>query len=282
MPQEVIEVNEDRIPKERPPKLEPIPTNIRGNIIITGEMMGGFSVFGRRRSTAPRIVTTLSRLTTPKDIIPGILNTQMTANVIQRDDPEEIYRVWNYAKLARGRTVAYGLGLGLFHRMALQARARELICVEDDPNILSLVWSSVVWSRNDNTTLEYQGPLEKFAEAAEEKCDFVYIHQPISRNLSEYDTLIRAARHLLHRDGRIAIRGYRGMIQTYQERCQEICNCIAMDQDAFGNAETYELPEERLFVKWAMRNRKRVVVRRDYKCINSWARRTAHEMRWRE
>lgn len=268
----ILEVDEERVPKERPPALDPIPSGSLGDAVVTHSKKTRFSVFGRSRAYAVRDVSRLSRIVKgEKDLF--LPDPEDRLVKLEEDDPETVYRAWNYARLVRGRVLVLGLKLGLFPRLAVHARRTTI--VSSDTAVNDLVWAPVahkflqvhlVWSN-----------VEDFLRRTDEKFDFIYVDLGIAR-LMEANALIRLVRRILAKDGHVAVRSYGMMVQNYQARCQQLITSIALQGGPGEPAPEGAPREERLFIEWVGRNWERAFVRADYRFVNAWSRKTALEI----
>jgi len=286
MASRVLEVNEEHISKERPPRLFPVNAGKSGNVIIEilPKMMR-FDVFGRRKTLEPRSITLMSRIEDLR-VLENILGSgrreERKLLPLGSDHPEEVIRYWNYARLAKGKVLVYRLGLGLFPRMAVHAK--EIVIVEPDPCIRNLVWPSVSGCEGNCSTL-IPGDFSVFSKATG-RFDFIFI-DPIPYTgrsssmmavdcLPELNLMINIARKVVSTGGAIAVRGYKDLVSMYQQRCQKLINdvraSLAID---WGDKGQKLSSMDHLFYTWALKNRGRVLERVDYKFINAWARKTA-------
>jgi hypothetical protein len=279
----VLEVDEERIPKEKPPPVLTVPPGREHDIIIEAlPKMTHFEIFGRTKVMAPRTVTLMSRLESLR-VVESVLSPGQREErkllPLAWDHPEDIYRYWNYAKLAGGRVLVYRIGLGLFSLMA--TRAKETHIVEPDMGIRKLVWPTVLGLSSSPKYIS-----DSFVHLGASKFDFAFV-DPVPYTgksdtmltidrLPELNTMIAQIRKLMASGGMIAVRGYRSLILKYQEWCQN----QVFELRSWNDLWAKEPPPrsafiEQLFIRYAFKNRKRVLEKRDYKFINAWARSTA-------
>lgn len=278
----VLEVDEERIPKERPPELLPILPGREKDIIIEAlPKMTHFQIFERKKVMAPKSVTLMSRIESVKMVEqifgPPKQREERKLLPLAWDHPEDILRYWNYAKLARGKTLVYRLGLGLFSRMAY--RAKEIFVVEPDPSIRSLVWPSVIGlssSRYHIPSLsELGGKVKGFDFAFVDPVPYTGKSDTILTvdRLPELNTLISQIGKFMAPGGMIAVRGYRDLILKFQSWCQNEIFTLLSWNDLWANAPPpRDILLQQMFVEYALKNRKMVLEKRDYKLINAWAR----------
>ena len=272
----ILEVDEERIPKERPPSLNPVAQGTSGNITIVRSKGTRFSVFGRARTYAPRDISCMSKIVLEEERKAFFIPPAEARHwKIEEDDPETVYRTWNYARLARGRVLVLGFKLGLFPRLAIHAQS--VTAVNGDRHVNNLVWPSIFLVHGHRSNIVLCDPMD-YLKGQGEKFDFVYIDLGLSR-LAEANRLINLGRRVLNKGGLIAVRSYRPMIEVYQRKCQAMIPAIAL----WGGPGRAEIPaeappEEVRFIKWATANWKRVFVQADYRFVNAWSRKTALEI----
>lgn len=266
----ILEVDEERIPKERPPVLLPVPPGKSGPLMITRSKATRFQVFGRARNYAPRDVSALCKVV-PEEEKKALFIPPSEGRLwkIEEDDPETVYRTWNYARLARGRVLVLGVKLGLFPRLAIRAQSIDI--VTNDSMLVRLVLDTIRESCGGRAHLVLDDPLARL-NRRDLRYDFVYVDLGISR-LTEANRIIGLVRPVVSSGGVIALKGHQAMIQAFQSRCQALIPLIATTRgQEFRNLVEPMAPEDLLFVAWAFQNSKRVFKDLDYRFVNAWSR----------
>lgn len=300
---EVLEIDEERIPKERLPSYT-FPLHItagrQGDVIIeTLPPVSRFKIFGKTQVVKPRIITVMSRIIETKTVDHVLSSGQAEERKLFRlawDHPEDVYRYWNYAKQVTGNVFVLGVGLGLFVRMAL-LRAKEIAIVEMDHDIWRLISTGALFQGiTSNCSINWNEPSEKlshteailalgkrykgdlhyafldpFPDLGSDSSMLSYLHLP------EIHSMIHVLRPSMRSSGKILVKGYSQMMQSWQIKCQLMAHELSGTFEPFVSlVSQVKNPMEQAFVNWALKNRKRVVEKRDYKFINAWARSYVH------
>lgn len=272
----ILNVEEERIPKEKPPRLEPVPTETRGDLVIMRSTETRFRVFGRTYNYAPRDVSSLYRVLTRKQTVyEWSAPEEKSLDLIARDDPESVLRVWNYARHLRGRVLVLGMGFALFPRLAV--RASEIIVVEPDIDLCILLRDPIDRILRDVRVLSGVSITDYLKSKRAPEFDYVVVSR-LAPDVMRTSALVHLARKRLKMDGHIVMPSYGDIVKGFQERCQVLVT-LANVRGGPENLLSRELTkEERMFLAWGARNKRRVFDRVDYKFINSWAEKTVLEL----
>jgi len=283
----IFEVDEERM-KARSPSFSAIPSGSSGDIVIEGmDGVSKFSIFGMQKVLSPRKVVYMSRiekLTIQESVLTSAKLEQRQLSSISSTHPEEVQRYWSYARMARGEVLVYGISLGLFIQMSSWKR---LLAIEPDPNIHKLVSRSFIGSGylGDTRCFACIHDKELSVPAYEErKFDCIFLdphpymgsafHALFTDDLPKINRLALLARKHLRPGGRIMVKGYADLVKKYQDECQVLVNnFMALGKIYLSPTGDNRMSE--LFAKWAWKNRKRVLEKKDWKFINAWARHTA-------
>jgi hypothetical protein len=282
----ILELDEERISKERPPALLPIQAGTHGDVIVeTVDGISRFNVFGKPKVLSPRKVTFMSRvevMNVTQNILTSGQREERCLFPLASTHPEEVYRYWSYARLAKGNVLVSGIGLGVFVQ---QVNCKYVLALEPDRNIYDLVFRSFVDFKYINVGMVHGALGEEVKRHSDRKYDFIFL-DPVAytgnpsnalatKRLPEFNRLINASRNILSQNGRVAIKGYGSLIKKYQEECQSmVMYALASDDWASKYVEGLHDPMEEMCIKWARKNWKQVG-KRDYKFVNAWARKTA-------
>lgn len=284
---EVLEVDEERIPKNKPPFISPVPPGKSGDILIeTLSRMSRFQIFGAKRTFSPRNVTYMYRIESLKkvdNILAAGQREERKLLPLASDHPEELYRYWNYARLAKGNVLVYRMGLGLFAGMA--SRAKSITIIEPDPGIRKLVWPHVLGSvcrdrwliEGDASTIGSHKGGGGYNFIFIDPVPYTGVSSPADsqEQLIAMNRLIAQAKKAAATECQIAVRGYKDLISSYQHDCQDMVEDLSNELFQEYRISERERVLDRMFSDWAMKNRRRVIERRDYKFVNAWARKTA-------
>jgi hypothetical protein len=264
----VLEVNDLRIPKMKVGTLNPIKAGKSGNVEVTHEHQSSFVVFGQKRRFGERVVSKLVKIMKVYEehsVLSGRMVRKEVTSIEATDEPESVYRIWNHVSVACGRVLVLGLALGVFHRLAGQASRIDTIhTVELNPHVLALVSPHL---KSRRCTFEEGG-----IDAISGRFDCIFLGE--TQSLKEANRIAKKVRKHLRPGGKITSIGYREKVMAFQEYCQR--NLLNMARDEYADLTAVD-PGERHFIEWARRNKKRVLVRPDFKFINGVTKKMAEQ-----
>jgi hypothetical protein len=268
----ILEMDDTRFPKIKPPPLYPPAPGAFGKHRIQVTEKSSFRVFGRLCRFNERKVSTLEKLinvTEEQSVLSGEMVRKEEYLRLADDEPEIIYRVLPHALAACGNILCVGIGLGIFQRLALcnNSKVRHITTFEPDTELSRGVQNAMLFGMPHVATQPDFTSTKKY--------DYVFLGAPPGgiQGFSQAVAMAMVFKPLLVKGGKISILNYREMLLSFQERCQKLIP-VAKDDDA--DLGTYPAIE-RHFIEWARKNKKRVLDRRDYKFVNAYARNLVEE-----
>jgi hypothetical protein len=268
----ILDVDDTRFPKIKPPSLYPPATGAFGKHRIQQTVKSSFRVFGRLCRFNERTVSCLERLINVKEeqsILSGEMVRKEEYLRLADDEPESVYRVWPHALMAYGNALCVGIGLAIFQRLALcnNAKVKHITTFEPDRELAAGIQGAML--------IGVPHVVVEPDLSSAKKYDYIFLGASPGtiHGIGQAVVMTEVFKPLLAKGGKISILNYREMLHSFQERCQKLIP-VAKDDDVDVNA--YPLLEQQ-FIIWARRNKKRVLDRRDYKFVNAYARRLAEE-----